>query len=96
MSIRNWVIGTVFLKVSCLLVNRGALKGTMVALAMSTIASLNGVFIILNYTETTFEKAGSTLSPSTSSIAIALVQIIGCTISVILMDRFGRKVTELL
>lgn len=66
----------------------------MIAITMSTIASLNGVFVILNYTETTFEKAGSTLSPSTSSIIVACVQLVGSFISVGLMDRFGRRVID--
>lgn len=38
-----------------------------------------------------FQEGGSTLSPNVSAIIIALIQVVGVQISVILVDRLGRK-----
>lgn len=46
---------------------------------------------MLNYTATIFEEAGSNLSPNMSSVVIGVIQIIGCYVSTLLIDKAGRK-----
>jgi hypothetical protein len=38
-----------------------------------------------------FDEAGTTLSPNVAAIMIGLIQIVGVQISVLLVDRAGRR-----
>lgn len=53
---------------------------------------LNGGFTMCSYAGMIFAKSGSTLSPGISSIIVAAIQLVGCYVSTILIDRAGRKV----
>jgi len=53
---------------------------------------LSGCFALLNYTASIFAESGSDLSPNTSAIVVASIQIFGTYSSTILVDRVGRKI----
>jgi MFS family permease len=71
-------------------------KAILLALFLATVASANGCFVILNYTQSTFEKSGSNLSAATSSIIVASVQLIGSLLGIKYIDRYGRRVLLLI
>jgi SP family facilitated glucose transporter-like MFS transporter 8 len=68
-----------------------AIKSILTSFGIATLASVNGLYILLNYTESTIAKAGSTLKPSTSAIILAVVQMIGSFLTLDFVERFGRK-----
>lgn len=52
----------------------------------------NGVFTMVNYAKIIFEKSGSPLDPGKCAIAVVLLQLLGCVVSSLLIERLGRKV----
>jgi SP family facilitated glucose transporter-like MFS transporter 8 len=50
-----------------------------------------GIFAMINFTETIFQKSGSNLSPLVSSIIVAGIQIVGSLMPTFLVERLGRK-----
>lgn len=51
-----------------------------------------GLFAVITYSNDIFAKAGSSLSPSTSSIIVGLLQFFGSVVASSLIERLGRKV----
>lgn len=58
---------------------------------LSVFGPFCGVFLMINYSNKIFKDAGSSLSPSTSSIIVAVVQIVANLLTTMLADRAGRK-----
>lgn len=56
------------------------------------INQFSGCFALLNYSATIFRDSGSDISPNTSSIIIATIQILGTYCATCLVDKVGRKV----
>lgn len=56
-----------------------------------------GCFYMMNYAQSVFAESGSVLnlSPSLSVIVVGLIQLIGCYVCTLLVDRIGRKVCAL-
>lgn len=52
---------------------------------------MTGSYALLSYASLVFQEGGSTLSPNVSAIIIAIIQVVGVQISVILVDKAGRK-----
>lgn len=50
-----------------------------------------GLFAIITYSASMFEQFGSNLSPIMSSIVVAVIQIVGATMSSLFVERAGRK-----
>lgn len=53
---------------------------------------LSGVWVLLSYTSSVFEDAGSSLSVIESSIVISFVQICANILTTYFIDKIGRKV----
>lgn len=53
---------------------------------------LNGVFSIINYASTVLKNSKMNISPELQSLAIPIFLTIGITITMTIVDRFGRKV----
>lgn len=68
-----------------------ALRAMSISPFMMAINQLSGAFAISNYAETIFNETGSTFDPQISAIIIAIVQLIGCYVAALLMDKVGRK-----
>lgn len=73
--------------------SREARKSMIIAFALVALNQLCGCFAMLNYTATIFADAGSNLTPNMSAIVVGAIQLFGVFISLILVDRAGRKVT---
>lgn len=72
--------------------NPAAKKATIIALFLGALNQLCGAFSMLNYTNKIFESAGSTIPSNTASIIVACVQLFANFITMILVDRAGRKI----
>lgn len=68
-----------------------ARKGILIGTALMAINQFSGCFALLNYSATIFRDSGSDISPNTSSIIIASIQILGTYCATILVDKVGRK-----
>lgn len=56
---------------------------------------VNGVFTMVNYAKIIFKESGSPLDPGKSAIAVVFLQLLGCLVSSLLIERLGRKVRNL-
>lgn len=63
----------------------------MIAIVLGSLNQLCGAFSMINYTNKIFADAGSTLSGSTSSIIVAIVQLAANFSAMVLVGRVGRK-----
>ncbi|XP_055590223.1 facilitated trehalose transporter Tret1-like [Uranotaenia lowii] len=68
-----------------------ACKGILIGIFLVFLNQFCGIFAILTYAVTIFEKSGSSLGPGTSSIIIGAIQVVGIIGSSILIDLAGRK-----
>lgn len=55
---------------------------------------LCGGFTMCSYASIIFAESGSKLSPTISSIIVGAIQFMGSYVSTVLVDRLGRKVSE--
>lgn len=78
-------------KKSSFAVNRSALKGIGIGIALTTLAQFTGNFTITSYAVMIFEKAGTSLDPYTSTIMLAIALILGSIFTTYLADKLGRK-----
>lgn len=70
-----------------------AVKGIVISISVSWFLQTTGCFIITNFASFIFEKSGTSLGIHTSSIILAIVQIVGGLVSTQIADTFGRKTT---
>ncbi|XP_031622987.1 facilitated trehalose transporter Tret1-like isoform X2 [Contarinia nasturtii] len=69
-----------------------ALKGIMNGIILSSLAHLSGFLVFITYAAHIFEQVGaSQVDPYISSIAIAVVQLIGTLCTTRFSDSMGRK-----
>ncbi|KAF5270585.1 hypothetical protein FQR65_LT05483 [Abscondita terminalis] len=66
-------------------------KSLMIIIALKTIQELSGLFVISGYIQTIMEESQTSLSPETSSLIFAAIQIPCVVISAFLIDKLGRK-----
>lgn len=53
---------------------------------------LSGTYAFLSYASMIFDEAGSSMSPNFSAIIVGSIQVVGVYLSIILVDRAGRKI----
>ena len=70
----------------------GTRKAYVISLILTSNLQLSAPIATLSYTVSTFQAAGSDISPNLSSIIVSLLQIAGTSGSAMLLDRAGRKV----
>jgi len=68
-----------------------ARRGIILGFILITLTCSSGAFVLLHYTESIFEEAGSTLSPKVSSIIVASIQLSGSYVATFMVERAGRK-----
>lgn len=64
----------------------------LIGMVLMAINQLCGCFAMLNYTASIFAESGSSLSPNVSSIIVGAIQMCGCYLSTVLVERSGRKI----
>lgn len=68
------------------------LRAILISLVLLMGTDFCGIFAIVTYTTSIFHEAGSDFSPSTSSIIVASIQVLGSFVATWLVDHAGRKV----
>ncbi|XP_055713719.1 facilitated trehalose transporter Tret1-like [Phlebotomus papatasi] len=68
------------------------LRAILISLVLLMGTDFCGIFAIVTYTTSIFHEAGSDLSPSTSSIIVAGIQVLGSFVATWLVDHAGRKI----
>lgn len=71
-----------------------ARRAFAIGLLLVVLNQFCGIFAMLSYAVKIFEESGSSLSPVTSTIIVATIQLIGSYTPTILADRLGRKVRK--
>ncbi|CAD6236024.1 GSCOCG00008055001-RA-CDS [Cotesia congregata] len=71
--------------------DKGTIKAFIIAMTLLCGQQTCGIMIVLGYTAKIFEMAGSSLHPNICAIIIGIIQIISCWLSILLMERAGRK-----
>lgn len=71
--------------------NAMALKGMLIGIALAYFSQLSGCATIILYAVYILERTGTTLDPYKSSIALAVVLILGNLCTTQMADTFGRK-----
>lgn len=71
--------------------NRNAIKGLGIGIALTTFVQLTANYAIVNYAVITFAKAKTNFSAHTSSIILAVSLTVGSVTTTYLADKFGRK-----
>lgn len=71
--------------------NRNAIKGLAIGIALTTFVQLTANYAIINYAVITFAKAKTNFSANTSSTILAVSLTIGSIATIYLADTFGRK-----
>lgn len=69
-----------------------AKRAIKIGLVLGALNQFCGVFSMINYANKIFEEAGSTLDPTAASVIVAIVQFSANFVSMIVVDRAGRKV----
>lgn len=62
------------------------------AVFLAVFIQCTGVFILMQFTAPVFVESGSSIEPNDAAIVVAVLQILGTYISVLLIDRTGRKI----
>lgn len=66
-------------------------KALWLSIGIFTIQQLCGSAAVVAYAQTIFSKTANTFQPHHQSIVLGCVQVATCTVSVLLVDRVGRK-----
>ncbi|XP_022917221.1 facilitated trehalose transporter Tret1-like [Onthophagus taurus] len=67
-------------------------KGLVICLSLIAFQQFSGISIIIFYMQSIFDSTDSSISSYISTVAVAIVQLIFCVISVMIVDKLGRKV----
>lgn len=70
---------------------KSAYKGLLIATVLALLNQMCGSYTFITYASAIFERSGAHLSPNTSSIILAIVQISGTFFTPQLIETQGRK-----
>ncbi|XP_063701181.1 facilitated trehalose transporter Tret1-like [Culicoides brevitarsis] len=73
------------------LCTRSSRRGLFLGFILITLTCSSGAFVLLHYTVSIFQQAGSSLSPEMSSVIVGSIQLLGSYVATFLVDRAGRK-----
>lgn len=65
--------------------------GVFQAVILSLLIIFSAQYILLTYGSTITEKTGTNISPKVSSICMAVIQLFATVVTIILIDRKGRR-----
>lgn len=74
------------------LMRRPARKAFTIGIVIALLSRCCGCFAMISYTAYIFNEAGSSMTPNTSAIVVAIIQTFGSYMATFLVDRAGRKV----
>lgn len=71
-------------------------KAFFIGVALNTAQNCSGFMVILFFCATIFELAGSSMNSDVSMVIIGCFQLVGSTMSSVLVERAGRKMMFLI
>ena len=71
-------------------------KALLIILGLMTFQQLTGIDAVIFYSVDIFNEAGTSLSPSTCSILVGMLQLISTYIPSVIVDRTGRRILLIL
>lgn len=71
--------------------NRTYLFPLLISLLLMLLQQFSGIKVISSYIVTIFQNAGSKFDANISSIIVGIIQVTGTSISVLIVDKFGRR-----
>ncbi|XP_065205932.1 facilitated trehalose transporter Tret1-like [Planococcus citri] len=74
-----------------LFTSRSTTASVIIAMMLLSGQQISGITIITSYTELIFGKSGNKISPSFSTVIMGLIQIFGCCIPGLLVNRVNQK-----
>lgn len=66
-------------------------KSLIISLGLMIFQQLSGINVVMFHSSAVFQSTGSVLTPISSAIVLAIVQIAGTLVSTSVVDRVGRK-----
>lgn len=70
-------------------------KATLISVFLAAFYHFSGSYVLINYTATIFEAAGSVMSSNESALVVGIIQFVGTIIVPLIVDCIGRKVNDL-
>ncbi|XP_001361099.2 facilitated trehalose transporter Tret1-like [Drosophila pseudoobscura] len=74
------------------LCRKNTLKSMAISMMLMLFQQVTGINAILFYATGIFKDAGTGFSPSASTIILGVVQVIATIVSILLIDKLGRKI----
>lgn len=71
--------------------SKPAIRSLIIGYGLMFFQQASGVNVIVFYSSVIFEAAGSTMSPSTSTIVVGVMQVLTVLISSLIVDKLGRR-----
>lgn len=71
--------------------SKSSKKALIICLVLVAANQLSGCFAFINYTAEIFMQSGSSLSPNSSAIIVAAIQVAGSTVSTFAIGSMSRK-----
>ncbi|XP_018333077.1 facilitated trehalose transporter Tret1-2 homolog [Agrilus planipennis] len=71
--------------------SKGATKALIISVSLVSLQQFSGIIVILFYSQTIFAATGSTIPPELSTIMLGTVQVLGCFIPSVSVDRWGKR-----
>uniref|UniRef100_T1DE67 Facilitated trehalose transporter Tret1 n=1 Tax=Psorophora albipes TaxID=869069 RepID=T1DE67_9DIPT len=71
--------------------SKGNTKALIICAGLISFQQLSGINVILFYSQTIFQKTGSSMSPAISTILVGIVQVLASGATPLIVDRLGRK-----
>lgn len=72
--------------------DKDTIKGLSIGIFLIALALFSGIFSINAYSISIFNETGTEIDPTISAITVTLIQLIGSSITSVLVDRWGRRV----
>ncbi|PNF21446.1 hypothetical protein B7P43_G13563 [Cryptotermes secundus] len=66
-------------------------KAIIILVCLMIFRQSSGINVVIYYTVDIFEEAGSTLSPSLSTVVVGVAQVVATFVSSLLVERIGRR-----
>lgn len=70
-------------------------RSFLIGLILMNSVCFSGAFTLSNYYETIFKEAGSSLTPTLSSIIVGTIQSVGVLSATLVIEKIGRKILTL-
>lgn len=72
--------------------NKGNVRALIISAGLISFQQLSGINVVLFYSQSIFEKAGSSMEPAVATILVGVVMVVCSGLTPLIVDRLGRKI----